>query len=128
MRNNYNTEQRVLIEEFLVNNSDKFVSSKDILDYLKNNELKVGFTTIYRYLNILEENNQVRVDFKNHTKYYQYITNECTNHFHLKCKECGQVIHLNCKEFEQINNHIIHGHNFRIDNNTIIYGLCGNCE
>lgn len=128
MVNNYKTEQRKMIIKYLMNeNKEKFVNAEEILNYLKSNNQIVGLTTIYRFLNLLEKNNNVRIEIKNHTKYYQYITNECSNHFHLKCKKCGKTIHLNCKEFENVNKHIKKEHNFNLDYNTIIYGTCSNC-
>ena len=127
MKNSYKTEQRELIKNFLIENKDKFVSVDDIMKYMKDNKEEVGLTTIYRFLNLLEENNNVRVEIKEHTKYYQYILDECCEHFHLKCKKCGKAIHLHCDEFEDVNEHIQKEHKFRLDNNTIIYGLCNKC-
>ena len=128
MKNNYKTGQRKIITDYLINNKNKFVNVEEILEYMKNNNQEVGLTTIYRFLNLLEENNIVRIEIKNHTKYYQYIESECHNHFHLKCKVCGKIIHLNCKEFEDVSKHIKKEHKFNIDYNTIIYGLCDKCK
>lgn len=127
MKNNYNTEQRFLIEKYLMSNQDKFVNCQEILEHLKENDVDIGLTTIYRFLNLLEKNNKVRTEMINHTKYYQYISNECSNHFHLKCKKCGKIIHLHCEEFENVNKHIMEEHKFKLDYNTIIYGMCEKC-
>lgn len=128
MKSNYKTEQRKVITEYLIENKDKFINAEEILQYMKRNNQIVGLTTIYRFLNLLEENNNVRTEIRNHTKYYQYITNECQNHFHLKCKICGKTMHLNCKEFENVNQHIKYKHKFSLDYNTIIYGTCDMCS
>lgn len=125
---NYNTEQRKLIEQYLISNQDKFVNVEEILEYMKKNDRQVGATTIYRYLNKLEQNENIRVEIKNHTKYYQYIANECLNHFHIKCKKCGKTIHLDCEDLEKVNEHIQKEHKFKLDHNTIIYGICEKCE
>ena len=103
---NYNTEQRKLIEEYIMTNQEKFVNVEEIKKYMEKNNRKVGTTTIYRYLNNLEQEEKIRTEIKEHTKYYQYISNECSNHFHLKCKKCGETIHLDCKDFEEVNEHI----------------------
>ena len=123
----YKTGQRKIIEEYLINNKDKFVSVDEVLEYMKSHNQVVGLTTIYRFLKLLEENNCVRTEVKDHTKYYQYIIEECNNHFHLKCKKCGKIIHLHCEEFENVSSHIMKEHKFKIDYNTVIYGLCDNC-
>lgn len=127
MRNKYNTEQRNLIENYLSENEDKFVSSKDILEYMEKHNYEIGLTTIYRTLSMLEEENKVRTEIREHTKYYQYISNECSEHFHLKCKKCGKMQHLDCEEFEHVSEHILEEHHFALDHNTIIYGICEKC-
>lgn len=128
MKNSYKTEQRELIKNYLITNKDKFVNAEEILQYMKSNNQVVGLTTIYRFLNLLEENDNVRIEIKNHTKYYQYISTECCSHFHLKCKKCGKTIHLNCEEFENARKHIKAEHKFNLDYNTIIYGICDKCS
>lgn len=127
MKNTYRTEQRKLIIDFLILNQNKFVDAEDILEYMKNNHQTVGLTTIYRFLNILEKESKVRTDIKNHTKYYQYIIEEDFHGLFLKCKSCGKSMNLDCKEFEEINQHIKKEHNFKLDSNAIIYGVCDKC-
>lgn len=124
----YKTGQRRTIMDYLINNKDKFVNAEEILKYMQNNKEEVGLTTIYRFLNLLEKNNTVRIEIKNHTKYYQYIPQENSNHLFLKCKNCGKSLNLDCKEFENVNRHIKKEHKFRLDYNTIIYGTCDNCS
>ena len=128
MRSNYKTVQRKIVMDFLINNKDKFVTADEILKYIEQNGHTVGLTTIYRLLNLLEKNNNLRVDVKNHTKYYQYVLEENSNHLFLKCKKCGKSMNLDCKTFENVNNHIKKEHNFNLDYNTIIYGTCNNCS
>ena len=125
---NYNTGQRKIIMDFLIKNKDIFLNAEDILEYMKKNKQEVGLTTIYRFLNLLEKNNNVRVESKNHTKYYQYVPQENINHLFLKCKNCGKSLNLKCREFEDINKHIKNEHKFKLDYNTIIYGTCDSCS
>ena len=81
---NYKTGQRKIIMDYLIKNKDKFVNAEEILEYMKKNKQEVGLTTIYRFLNLLEKNNNVRVETENHTKYYQYVPQETSNHLFLK--------------------------------------------
>lgn len=127
MKGKYITEQRVIIENYLIENESYFVSSKDIMQHMKKNKIDVGLTTIYRTLILLEKENKVRTEMREHTKYYQYVGKKCSNHFHLKCKKCGKMEHLDCKEFEKATEHIEKEHHFALDYNTIIYGICDNC-
>ena len=124
----YKTDQRKTIMNYLINNQDKFVTAEEILEDMKNSKQIVSLTTIYRFLNMLENNNNVRVETINHTKYYQYIKDKNKQHLFLKCKNCGKSIDLNCKEFENINNHIKNEHKFNLDYNTIVYGVCEKCN
>ena len=128
MKNTYRTEQRKIITEFLISNQNRFVNAEDILEYLKESNQDVGLTTIYRYLNLLEKENKVRVDTKNHTKYYQYIGEESNSNLFLKCRSCGKSMNLDCEEFEHINKHIKEEHKFNLDLNSIIYGTCEMCK
>ena len=125
---NYKTGQRKIIMDYLVDNKDKFVSAEEILEHLKKRKLEVGLTTIYRFLNMLEEKDLVRVETRNHTKYYQYASQENSNHLFLKCKNCGKAIDVKCQEFEDTDKHIKEEHCFNLDHNTIIYGTCDNCS
>ena len=74
--NNYKTSQRKTIMEYLIDNKDKFVNAEEVLEHLKKNKQEVGLTTIYRFLNLLEKNDDVRVETREHTKYYQYVPKE----------------------------------------------------
>lgn len=125
---NYKTEQRKIIMNYLKKNIDRFVNAEEILKYMIENKQEVGLTTIYRFLNLLEKNNNVRVETKKHTKYYQYLPQDSNNHLFLKCKNCGKSLDLDCKEFENVNNHIEKEHKFKLDYNTIIYGTCDTCS
>lgn len=125
---NYKTGQRKVIMDYLIKNENKFVNAEEILDYMKKHQQVVGLTTIYRFLNLLEKNNNVRIEIKNHTKYYQYVSQECNNHLFLKCKNCGKSMNLDCKEFDNVNQHIKKEHKFKLDYNTIIYGTCEICS
>lgn len=123
----YNTEQKKKLFLFLISNKDRFLSAEDIGKYVEKEKMNVGLTTIYRFLNSLEKQGKVRVELKEHTKYYQYIVEECKQHYHLKCKVCGEIIHLDCEEFEELKKHVLKEHNFVIDSKFEIYGLCGKC-
>jgi Fur family ferric uptake transcriptional regulator len=124
----YKTGQRKIIMDYLVNHENEFVNAEEILEYMKKHKQEVGLTTIYRFLNKLEKENSLRVETRNHTKYYQYVPQEEGNHLFLKCKECGKSLNLDCHEVDEINQHIKDEHKFKLDYNTIIYGTCDNCS
>ena len=128
VKQNYKTEQRKELLDYMIKNSKKFVKADEIEKHLKNKNISVGLTTIYRFLNSLEKQGKVRVELREHTKYYQYVPQENSNHLFLKCKNCGKSLNLKCQEFEDINKHIKKEHKFNLDYNTIIYGTCNKCS
>ena len=73
LKNSYKTEQRKIIQDYLFENEKIFVNAEQILEYMKKNNQIVGLTTIYRYLKILEEKNNVRTEVINHTKHLSEI-------------------------------------------------------
>ena len=127
MKNNYNTEQKKFILDCLKKNSNSYVSVTDISNYLANENVQVGTTTIYRFLNNLEESGALRVENIKNTRYFQYIVDECKNHYHLKCEKCGRIEHLECNEIINLCRHVAKSHDFVISSKNVIYGICGNC-
>ena len=128
VKQNYKTEQRKELLDYMIKNSKKFVKADEIEKHLKNKNISVGLTTIYRFLNSLEKQGKVRIELREHTKYYQYISEECNNHYHLQCKKCGKLIHLHCDEINQLKMHIAKEHDFEIDSMATIMGICSECN
>jgi len=128
VKQKYKTEQRKELLDYMIKNSKKFVKADEIEKHLKNNNINIGLTTIYRFLNSLEKQGKVRVELREHTKYYQYISEECNNHYHLQCKKCGKLIHLHCDEINQLKMHIAKEHDFEIDSMATIAGICAECK
>lgn len=129
----YNTKQKQLILNCLMQNKDKHVTVDQIKEYLNKTNDRVGRTTIYRYLDKLVAQGIVRKYMIEGGKSacYQYMErmDVCQNHFHLKCVDCGQLIHLDCEYLDDINRHIKDHHNFNIDHSkTVLYGHCGKCK
>ena len=132
MKNNYNTKQREIILNYLIDNKNKTITAEDIIKYSTKIGEKIGKATVYRYLNNLVENNIIKkfILEDNKCSCYQYIDGKkCEDHYHLKCKNCNKIIHLYCDEFKNIQNHISKEHDFEIDSiKTVLYGLCKNCK
>ena len=132
MKNNYNTKQREIILNYLIDNKNQTITAEDIINYSTKIGEKIGKATVYRYLNNLVENNIIKkfILEDNKGSCYQYIDGKkCEDHYHLKCKNCNKIIHLDCDEFKNIQNHISKEHDFEIDSiKTVFYGLCKNCK
>lgn len=128
-RDKYKTSNKTLLMNY-IKNIDKSFSVKDLYNIIKSNDINIGLTTIYRYLDELTNKKILKkyYDEKN-TALYQYL-NECekTNHFYLKCNHCGELIHIDCDCILELHNHIYNEHKFITDDkNIIINGLCSKC-
>ena len=131
-RSGYNTAARNRILECLRDNKDRTLNANDILKVLSDAGNDVNITTVYRYLDKLTEDGQVmKYVAENGTRaVFQYVGEEhhCEDHLHLQCTRCGAIIHLDCSFMDEISEHVLLVHGFRIQcRNSIIYGLCQNC-
>ena len=133
MSDSYNTQSRTRILEYLRGNSDRTVNVNDIRRHLALQGNEVNITTIYRYLDKLTSDGVVmKYVAENGTRaVYQYVgeTKHCEDHLHRQCTKCGNIIHLDCHFMDEIAEHVLKEHGFRIQcRNSIIYGLCSNCS
>lgn len=131
MRKEYNTKQKKEIYNYLLNNKEKHYTPEELFYELKSMNINIGQTTVYRYLEYLNDRGIVRkykIDDKSRSS-YQFISDECKEHYHLKCIGCGKLIHTHCSEIDKIVSHFNKEHNFVIDySRTILYGMCDNCN
>lgn len=128
----YNTGSREKIRTYLRDNSDRTVSASDISDYMKDIGSPVNITTIYRFLEKLEEEGDVirYVSNRDNRSVYQYVSDgdSCSHHLHMKCMKCGKIHHLDCDFMEEIEKHVKEEHGFQIEcKNSLIYGYCKEC-
>lgn len=129
----YNTRQRAEILDFLKSNPDKNLSIDDITLALSTQDIKVGKTTIYRYMDKLTKEGRVRKYKVENSKsaYYEFISDHhgCLDHYHFKCTNCGHLLHVDCEMMDDVFSHMQSHHGFVADNaKTVIYGLCSNCS
>lgn len=120
------TKQRRLILDY-IDKEDKPISGQEIYDDLQK-EIAIDLSTIYRNLNILEENHiLLKTSDMNGISYYQ-INNEDHKHF-ISCNNCGKKyviescpVHELEKRVMEETGFIINGHNFEF------YGICPDCQ
>jgi Fur family ferric uptake transcriptional regulator len=128
----YTTWQREAIRDYLASLRGEHVTVEQIMTHFAAAKQAIGRTTVYRYLDKLVQDGQVR-------KYtveglpcacFQFIEEsvEHDDHFHLKCEQCGELQHLECDILSDIQQHVLAEHAFRINAlKTVFYGVCGNC-
>lgn len=131
--NEYKTKQKEIIQNYLENHGENHVTIDEVLNYLRSNQISVGRTTIYRYMEKLTEAGTLRKYFleEGMGACYQYIgeNQECHSHFHLKCIKCGILLHVKCDYLAGADKHILEEHGFEVDNTkTVFYGWCKTCK
>lgn len=131
--NEYKTKQREIIQNYLENHGENHVTIDEVLNHLRDNNISVGRTTIYRYMEKLTEAGTLRKYFleEGMGACYQYVgeNEECHSHFHLKCIKCGVLLHVKCDYLAGADKHILEEHGFEIDNTkTVFYGWCKSCK
>lgn len=128
----YNTGSRKKILAYLTENADRTVSAKDIAKHTQEQGAPVNITTVYRYLDRLEQEGAVikYASTAGEKAVYQYVGAGrcCGEHLHLKCIDCGKVFHLDCHFMDEISDHVEKEHGFTLQcRNSVIYGRCSSC-
>ncbi len=127
----YNTKQSKLVSDFLEKNPHTHFSAEDVYFSLISNGEKIGRTTVYRQLDKLVYEKKVRKFYlgDNDACCYQLESENCHNHYHLKCSSCGTLIHMECDFLDKLSSHIFKDHKFTLDGaKTVLYGTCENCR
>lgn len=128
----YKTQQRTRILSCLRENKEKSLTVDELVDLLEKSGSSVGRTTVYRYLDSLTEQGEVRRFSRDGKKSaaFQFVENssECSKHIHLRCSECGKFVHLGCDFMKEANEHLLKEHGFCVDNElTVLVGVCKDC-
>lgn len=129
----YKTKQKESILLYIKSLNGKHVTINQITDHFLNNDMKIGMTTVYRYLDKLVNDGVVRKYIMDGVSgaCYQYVGEEdqLKEHFHFKCDECGGLIHFECDELESIQEHLLKKHGFNLNSfKTMLYGKCDKCS
>ena len=129
IKGKYKTKQRELILDLFKNNPGRHFTASEICNCLPT----VGQATVYRKLEDLVSEGILE----------KYITDpsspacfELSEHasdrrhcHHMRCTECGNLLHVKCKELDDITEHLMEEHGFKIDmHRTVFYGLCEECR
>ena len=123
------TSQREAILKTLFNNPDHF-TPENLYMLVKETypESNVGITTVYRTLNLLEENNiATSISFGSQGKKFE-LGNK-PHHDHLICEKCGKIVEFEDHKIEQLQEKIATLHDFKLTNHLMqLYGICQECQ
>ncbi len=123
------TSQREIILQTLYQNPHHF-TPEDLYLLIKENhpDLTIGITTVYRTLNLLEENSLVTsLSFGINGKKFE-LSNK-PHHDHLICQKCGKIIEFHDPKIEQLQEKIAKIHDFKLTHHLMqLYGICKKCQ
>ena len=123
------TTQRELILKIIYDNSGHF-TPEDIYNLIKESypEVKLGISTLYRTLTLLEDANIVSsISFGVQGKKYEFGLKE--HHDHLVCLECGGIEEFFDETIEKQQEEIAKKFNFKMTDHIMkITGVCSACQ
>jgi len=123
------TTQRELIFKTLFEYHEHF-TPEDLYNLIKKNypDTKVGITTVYRTLNLLEENKFVTsISFGVQGKKYEFGSKP--HHDHLICIECGMIEEFEDEMIEKLQEKVAKMRGFKMTEHVMqLYGICKNCQ
>ena len=123
------TTQREAILKTLYDHPDHFTPENLYLLVKKNYpDLNTGITTVYRTLNLLEENNiATSISFGSAGKKFE-LGNK-PHHDHLICEKCGDIVEFENQEIEKLQDKIAKMHDFKLTDHLMqLYGICKKCQ
>lgn len=123
------TAQREAILQTLYNNPKHF-SPESLYDLVKEKhpDLNTGITTVYRTLNLLEENG-IATSISLGVQGKKFEIGNKPHHDHLICNKCGKIVEFEDDEIEQLQHDISKEHDFILTNHLMqLYGVCQSCQ
>lgn len=134
-RPKYKTKQRDRLISYLETVPGQHITAGDVCEAFRQDGASIGQSTVYRQLESLVGEgilNKYIIDEKS-PACFEYVRSASHQGpgtcFHCKCEKCGRLIHLHCEELEEIRNHLLGEHGFRLDpRRTVFYGICEACQ
>ena len=130
MGEGYKTRQRAMIEQLLKERAGEHLTADEITELLLSRGCRVGKATVYRCLDRLIERGEVRrYSFEGEkSASYEYQAGLTKPRYHLQCSKCGGIAHLECGVLDELPEHIMSHHGFRLDASQIVLvGCCQSC-
>lgn len=123
------TAQREAILRTLYDHPDHFTPENlYLLVKEKYPELKTGITTVYRTLNLLEEN-KLATSISFGTQGKKFELGNKPHHDHMICEVCGAIVEFEDPQIEALQTEIAQAHGFKLTNHLMqLYGICKKCQ
>jgi Fur family transcriptional regulator, ferric uptake regulator len=119
-------QREEIVKQFV--RMDGHVSAEELYDRLRETHPGIGFSTVYRTLNLLADCGMARrVSFGDGRT--RFDTNVSDHHDHLVCEACGNTVEFSNSEVERIQDDVAAAHGFEIHHHRLeLYGLCPDCR
>lgn len=121
------THQRRAIINVL-SNSGRRLTPSDIFATLKEGHPEIGLVTVYRTLELLQENGLLcEVHIGDSCR--SYLNNKAdVHHHHLVCSSCGRVVDFTGCELDKLQQRLAAETGFKIENHLLEFmGRCSQC-
>jgi Fur family ferric uptake transcriptional regulator len=119
--------RELILETFL--NHEGHRSVEDIYRTVRQQDPRVGYTTVYRTMKLLAECGLAReIDLADGITRYEHLFNH-QHHDHMICMECGTSIEFFNEEIESVQDVASEQLGFKVlDHKLQIYGVCRKCQ
>ena len=119
--------RELILETFLENEGHRSV--EDIYRTVRESDPRIGYTTVYRTMKILNECGLAReIDLADGITRYEHLFNH-EHHDHMICMECGASIEFFNPQIESLQDAASAQLGFKVlDHKLQIYGVCSKCQ
>ena len=121
-----NTIQRSIVYE-AVNRLKSHATASEIYDVIASEHPSVSRGTVYRNLNQLAEEDEIRkILVPGGADRYDHC---CHKHYHARCLRCGRLFDIEMDYIADLEKAIKDAHGFSISGHDILFnGLCPDCQ
>ncbi len=120
-----NTIQKEIIKDAVIK-MKSHVSADDVYEYINKEHPSIGKGTVYRNLNILSQEGEIRkVEVPDGPDCFDFTLK---NHYHCKCIKCQRIFDVDMEEINLMDK-IIDTHGFKFMSYDIFFkGICKDCK
>lgn len=122
------TVPRRLLLQFIIDNSHRQISLRDIHKFMDSELENAERSSIYRNLEVFKKLDIIQELNLPTGKVFQYIVDRKIRHFYI-CKSCGKSNRGNEQLFQKIEKALMDVHGFSKANLSLVfYGYCSKCS